>query len=283
MGKSRVAWRVMEEERGTYRDGRWVVDLSVVTDPDLLTPTIAEGVGLRADVAVPDTEHLVDFLANRKCLLVLDGCERALEAIADLVLRLREECPELRILATSRQRLGISGEAVVLVEPMTVPDPSGPVTPDTLAQFEAVSLFVDRATLASAAFRLSEDNAQAVAELCAALEGVPLAVELAAARIGTLSPGGMLRQLTDRYGLLDQGYRDAPERLQSLRACVDWSYDMCYRAGAGAVVPDVGVHRRLRPGGRGGRLFRRRPGRGRDLGHRRLAGGEVGRDSDARP
>lgn len=226
IGKSRVALRVMEDERTTYRDGHWAVDLSLVTDPDLLAPTVAEAVGLRADVAVPDAD-LVDFLANRKCLLVLDGCEQALEAIAELVLRLREECPELRILATSRQRLGISGEAVVLVEPMTVPDPSEPVTADTLAQFEAVALFVDRASLASAAFRLTDDNAQAVAELCAALEGVPLAVELAAARIGTLSPGGMLRQLTNRYGLLDQGYRDAPERLQSLRACVDWSFDAC--------------------------------------------------------
>ena len=227
MGKSRIAWRVMDDERTTYRDGRWAVDLTTVTDGGLLAPTVAEELGLRADVADADPALLVDFLADRKCLLVLDNCERSLEAVTELVVRLRERCPALRILATSRQRLGISGEAVVLVPPMTMPNPAEPATPETLAQFESVTLFVDRASLASAEFRLSADNAQAVAELCVALDGVPLAVELAAARIGTLSPQGMRRQLTDSYGLLDQGYRDAPDRHRSLRACMDWSFDLC--------------------------------------------------------
>ena len=111
--------------------------------------------------------------------------------------------------------------------PLAVPDPAGPTTPDALAEVEAVALFVDRASLTSADFRLTAENAEAVAELCAAVEGVPLAVELAAARIGTLSPQGMLDQLADRYGLLDGGYRDAPDRHRSLRACVDWSFDQC--------------------------------------------------------
>ena len=103
----------------------------------------------------------------------------------------------------------------------------GPTTPDALAQVEAVALFVDRASLASADFRLTDGEREAVAELCSAVEGVPLAVELAAARIGALSPQGMLEQLADRYGLLDGGYRDAPDRHRSLRACVDWSFDLC--------------------------------------------------------
>ncbi len=111
--------------------------------------------------------------------------------------------------------------------PLAVPDPAGPTTPDALAQVEAVALFVDRASLTSADFRLTAENAEAVAELCSAVEGVPLAVELAAARIGALSPQGMLDQLADRYGLLDGGYRDAPDRHRSLRACVDWSFDQC--------------------------------------------------------
>ena len=155
--------------------------------------------------------------------------------------------------------------------------PGGARNAETLAQFESVTLFVDRASLASADFRLSADNAQAVAELCVALDGVPLAVELAAARIETLSPQGMLRQLTDRYGLLDQGYRDAPDRHRSLRACLDWSFDLCSApeqemwcrmsvfaggcdlADARAVCGGDGLDRRRHPD------------------RRRLARGEVGR------
>ena len=175
---------------------------------------------------------------------------------AELVLRLREECPETRILATSRERLGISGEAVVLVPPLTVPDPAGATTPDALAHFEAVALFVDRASLASADFRLTAENADSVAELCAAVEGVPLAVELAAARIGTLSPQGMLEQLADRYGLLDRRL-SGRTRPAPVPACLcGLELRPVHRTGADAVVPDVGVHGRLRPDGGGGRVLR---------------------------
>ena len=118
------------------------------------------------------------------------GASRSWLPVADLVVRLRRACPRLRILATSRERLGISGEAVLLVPPLTIPDPAGPNAPDALPQFESVALFVDRARLASSEFRLKQENAADVAALCAGLEGVPLALELAAARIGTLSPSG---------------------------------------------------------------------------------------------
>jgi predicted ATPase/DNA-binding CsgD family transcriptional regulator len=217
---------VLEDERRTFRDGAWVVDLSDVTDPTLLEPTVARAVGLHADAATSDT-FLADFLADRLALLVLDGCEHLVPAVADLVVRLRETCPRLRILATSRQRLDVSGEAVVLVPPLTTPDPTAATSADALTHVEAVALFVDRARLASSDFQLTDESAQAVAELCAALEGIPLALELAAARIDTLSPQGMVRQLADRYRLLDQGYRDAPSRHRSLRACVEWSFDLC--------------------------------------------------------
>jgi predicted ATPase/DNA-binding CsgD family transcriptional regulator len=206
-----------------------VADLAGLADPTLLEPTIATAVGLHAHTASHDT-FLTDFLAERRALLVLDGCEHVVPAVADLVVRLREACPRLQILATSRQRLGVSGEAVVHVPPMTTPDRTAAHTADGLSHVESVTLFVDRARLASSDFHLTDENAQAVAELCAALEGLPLALELAAARIGTVSPQDMVRQLAARHRLLDGGYRDAPYRHQSLRACVEWSYDLCTAA-----------------------------------------------------
>jgi predicted ATPase/DNA-binding CsgD family transcriptional regulator len=226
VGKTRLALQVLEDERRGFPDGAWVAYLADLADPNLLEPTIASAVGLRSHTATPAT-FLTDFLADRRALLVLDGCERVVPVVADAVVRLREACPELRIVATSRQRLGVSGEAVVLVPPLTTPDPATPHTADALTHIEAVALFVDRARLASSDFELTEENAQAVAELCAALEGIPLALELAAARIGILSPQEMVRQLADRFRLLDQGYRDAPDRHQSLRSCVEWSYELC--------------------------------------------------------
>lgn len=231
IGKSRVARRVVEDERGVYRDGCWVVDLSSVPGPALVATTVAVVLGLRADV---ENGHpagtaglLADFVADREALLVLDGCDRVLEAAADLVHRLRVQCPRLRILVTSRQRLGISGEVLIRVPPLTVPATGTPVPAEALLQFESVSLFVDRARLARPDFRLSSLSASAVAEVCVALEGNPLAIELVAARIDSLTPHTMLEQLSDRYRLLSRGPRDAPERHRSLEACVQWGYDLC--------------------------------------------------------
>ena len=229
VGKTRIAMAVLEGDRRGYPDGSWFVDLGTVPDGALVAATVAETLRLHADAAAPTpdgiAEFVADFVSDREALLVLDGCEHVLDAAAALVLRLRAHCPRLRMLTTSRQRLGITGEAVVLVPPLSVPGTG--VTAEALPQFEAVELFVDRATLARADFTVSETNAQAVAELCAGLEGIPLALELAAARAGSLSPQAMLGQLTDRYGFLSQGYRDLPDRHRSLRACVQWSHDLC--------------------------------------------------------
>ena len=231
IGKSRVANRVLEDERGAYRDGCWLVDLAAVPGPALVATTVAGVLGLHVDVesghGAGTTGLVADFVADREALLVLDGCEHVREAAADLVHRLRLESPRLRILVTSRQRLGISGEVVLRVPPLTLPDPRADVSPEGLPQFEAVSLFVDRAMLARPDFRLSSTNAPAVAELCVALEGNPLALELAAARIESLTPHTMLTQLADRYRLLSRGPRDVPERHRSLEACVHWDFDLC--------------------------------------------------------
>jgi non-specific serine/threonine protein kinase len=231
VGKTRIALTTLEGERRGYPDGCWFVDLGTVPDGALVAATVGGVLQLHADAAAPTpdgvAEFVADFVSDRAALLVLDGCEHVLDATAELVLRLRARCPRLRILATSRQRLGITGEAVVLVPPLTVPERGQVVAAEALPQFEAVELFVDRAMLARSDFVLTEDNAQAVAELCAGLEGIPLALELAAARAGSLSPQTMLGQLTDRYGFLNQGYRDLPDRHRSLRACVQWSHDLC--------------------------------------------------------
>jgi non-specific serine/threonine protein kinase len=231
IGKSRLAHRLAQAERGTFRDGCWLVDLVPVTSAALVSSTVATVLGLRAESGMPDpawtTGRVADFVADREAILVLDGCEHVREAVADLVHRLRVACPRLGILVTSRRRLGISGEVVIRVPPLTVPDPGTRVPPEGLLQFEAVSLFVDRATFARADFRLSAGNAVAIAALCTGLEGNPLAIELAAARAGSLAPHTMLEQLTDRYRLLSGGPRDAPERHRSLSACVQWDYDLC--------------------------------------------------------
>jgi non-specific serine/threonine protein kinase len=229
VGKTRLAGRVVDDERGNHRDGLWWADLSTVGDHEIVLPTVAEALGLCAEAAVPLTEVLVDHVADRHALLVLDGCEPELAEVVDLVLVLRAACPHLAILTTSRQVLGVSGEAVVRVPPLTVPPAGAPVTPEALPQYESVALFVDRASLAGSDFRLTDDNASAVAELCRALEGIPLALELAAARSAALSPAAMLEQMSDHLRLLDDGYVDAPERHRSLVACADWSFDLCDR------------------------------------------------------
>jgi non-specific serine/threonine protein kinase len=229
VGKTRVALRVMELERGSFREGCWAVDLNSVGSVNLVVPTIAASLGLQADASSRSVVGPVaDFVADRQALLVLDGCEHLLDAVAAVVVELRAACPRLRMLGTSRQALGISGETIVAIPPLTVPDPTKPAsTPDALTLVESVELFVDRAGAANSAFALSADNATPVAALCAQLEGVPLAIELAAARSSALSPQDMLGQLGDRYRLLDRGYRDAAERHRSVRACVGWSFGLC--------------------------------------------------------
>jgi predicted ATPase/DNA-binding CsgD family transcriptional regulator len=227
IGKTRVAAQVAADEQGGFRDGVWWADVSTVPDAELVAATVAAALDLRAETAVPLTELIVDHVAERRALLVLDGCERELPAVVQLALVLRTECPRLRILVTSRQVLGISGEAVVRVPSMTVPEPDAAMTPESLPQYESVALFVERAALVGSDFRLTDDNAADVGHLCRELDGIPLALELAASRSAALSPAAMVEQLSDHLRLLDQGYADAPDRHRSLAACADWSFDLC--------------------------------------------------------
>lgn len=187
---------------------------------------MASALDLRVETATSLDEMIVDHVADRRALLVLDGCERQLAAVVDLLVVLRTGCPHLRVLVTSRRILGISGEAVVRVLGMTVPGPDAPMTPETLPQYESVALFVDRAALVGSDFRPTDENSAALGALCRALDGIPLAIELAASRSAALSPATMLEQISDHLPGLDQGYVDAPERHRSLAACADWSYEL---------------------------------------------------------
>jgi len=227
VGKTRVALRVMEEARASYRDGCWVVPLADLVDPDLLSAAVAEALGLQVTDRPWGLDTLADHLAERAALLVLDNCEHLVDTVVELVVGLRARCADLTFLLTSRRPLRLGGESIIVVPPLSHPDGSTVTTPESIAHYEAVSLFLDRATSARTDFALTSDNAPAVAELCRELEGVPLAIELAAARTRALSPQEIRDRLAERLAVLNLGYRDAEARHQTLRACVEWSYDLC--------------------------------------------------------
>jgi predicted ATPase len=159
--------------------------------------------------------------------LVLDNCEHLVEAVAKLVGTLLRSCPELRVLATSREPLGIYGEVTLPVPSLPVPNAQLPASPQETAGIEAVTLFVDRAIAVTPGFALSRDNQAAVAEICRRLDGLPLAIELAAARLRVLTAQEIADRLRDQFRLLDSGPRGAPTRQQTLLSCIEWSYDLC--------------------------------------------------------
>ncbi|MFC4604371.1 ATP-binding protein [Rhodococcus kronopolitis] len=227
VGKTRLALKVAEDSRRAFGDGIRLVELAEVHDPESLKDAVAIAVGLRVRAARPPLDMLVEYLAPRRLLLVLDNCEHLVETVAPLCEVLLRRCPEVRILASSREPLGIDGEAVLRVPPLSLPDPRHASQLDGLPQYEAVTLFVERATAAVPEFALTEENQDAVVGICRQLDGLPLPIELAAARLRAMSPEQIRDRLSDRYRLLSRGSRSAPTRQQSLRACVDWSHDLC--------------------------------------------------------
>jgi predicted ATPase/DNA-binding CsgD family transcriptional regulator len=227
VGKTRVALRVAEEARRTYREGCWVVPLAELSKSELLIPTVAQALDLHGAEGSIQHDTLSDHIADRTALLVLDNSEHLLAAVSALVEGLRATCPNVRFLLTSRRPLRLGGEDVIVVPPLNLPDQVTVATPEGISHYEAVNLFLDRAKAASSDFELTPDNAKAVLDLCRDLEGLPLAIELAAARIRALSPQEISDSLGERLTVLSVGYRDADERHQSLRACVEWSYQLC--------------------------------------------------------
>jgi len=226
VGKTRLALRVARDVRRGFPDGVWLVELAGLRDPQLVGQTLAASLGLHDRSASWSLTWLSDHLAERQMLLVLDNCEHLLSACAVLSNAILRACPGVRILATSRQPLRIDGEQLVAVPPLSAP-PAGRPTFPGVATYEAVSLFVQRATAVHPGFRIGSDNEAVVAAICRRLDGVPLAVELAASRMRALSVDELMARLDDRYKLLTGGSRAALPRQQSLRALVDWSYDLC--------------------------------------------------------
>ena len=209
-----------------FDDGVWWVELAPISDPDLVPQAVARALGVREAPGRSLTEALLEHLESRKALLVLDYCEHLVEGCAALADTLLRSCPNLRILATSREGLSIVGEITWLVPPLSSPDSNSLIPVEELRSYEAINLFVERAEAVVPTFELTEHNAPAVARLCQMLDGMPLAIELAAARVRVLSVEQISSRLEGSFALLTGGSRTALPRQRTLRAAIDWSYEL---------------------------------------------------------
>jgi predicted ATPase len=228
VGKTRLALRAAAEELPRFREGAWLVELQAVRDPEAVSGAVAAVFSLTARAGMSTTETLVEFLRSKQLLLVLDNCEHLLDSVADLVEALERGCPGVVVLATSREGLAIEGERVVPVPVLSAPAVNNDLA--AVGESDAVRLFVERAGWVDPDFELTETNAPAVGQLCRRLDGLPLAIELAAARISAMTTAELARRLDRRFDTLAGGRRRAVQRHQTLRAAIDWSYQLCSEA-----------------------------------------------------
>jgi predicted ATPase/DNA-binding winged helix-turn-helix (wHTH) protein len=226
VGKTRLALRLASHLAHEYRDGVWLVDLSPLSVPDLVVQTIATAVGVREGPQRSVGDALLDNLRHRELLLVLDTCEHLVASCAEIVEALLRGAPALRIVATTREALGVSGETIWRVPSLSLPAASASVSVKALVESEATQLFIERASAVAPSFAPSSDNADAIVRICRRLDGIPLAIELAAARVVVLSPEQIEARLQDRFRLLTGGARTAVARQRTLEATVDWSYQL---------------------------------------------------------
>jgi len=233
-GKTRLALQVAAEMLDDLPDGAWFVDLAPILDPDVVLGALAAVLGLRAQPERPLVETVLEHLKPRELLVVLDNCEHLLGAAAELAEAILRTAPGVRLLATTRERLAVSGEQVWPVPTLGLPAaPAGPMETaevEALVAHEAVMLFVDRARAANVDFEATEQNIAAIVEICGRLDGLPLAIELAAARVRLLAPEQIRVHLQQRFALLTSGRRTALPRQQTLRGAIDWSYDLLSEA-----------------------------------------------------
>lgn len=225
-GKTRLCLQAAADSLDLFPDGVWLVELALLSDPDLVPATIAGVFQIKEQVGHLIGETLVQTLKNKQLLLMLDNCEHLVGAcarVADLLVR---QCPHLKILATGREKLGILGEQTYRVPSLSAPNPADVQTAESLNRFESARLFADRAVLSRSDFKVTDENASALASICYHLDGIPLAIELAAARVRSLSIVEIESKLDMRFRLLTGGSRTAVPRQQTLRALVDWSYDL---------------------------------------------------------
>jgi predicted ATPase/class 3 adenylate cyclase/Flp pilus assembly protein TadD len=225
-GKTRLSLQASADVLEQYPDGVWIVELAPLADPTLIPQAVAEVLNLRESPGDTITKTLLRFLKARAMLLVLDNCEHLLEASARLIDSILKSCPQIRVLVSSREALGIAGEIAYRLPSLSVPNPREPQTPQNLVRHEAVRLFIERATAANPAFALTSQNAQALASVCYRLDGIPLAIELAASRVRAMPLDQIESRLDSRFRLLTGGSRTALPRQQTLRALIDWSYDL---------------------------------------------------------
>ncbi|HSR21748.1 MAG TPA: AAA family ATPase, partial [Anaerolineales bacterium] len=226
IGKTRLSLQAGSMLLDSFTDGVWHVELEALTETDLVLPTVAGALGLREQEGQSLLATLQNHARTKTALLVLDNCEHLLDACARLADALLRSCPQVRILATSREALGIAGEALYRVPTLGLPDPQHLPPPDRLSQYDSVKLFIERAVAVKSDFSVTNANAPAVAQVCSRLDGIPLAIELAAARVRGLTPEQISQRLDDRFHLLTGGSRTALPRQQTLRAMIEWSYDL---------------------------------------------------------
>ncbi len=222
-GKTRLALRVAADLREDFADDIWLIELAPLVNSALVAQTIGSALGIHELGSRPILEILTDFLRAKNLLLILDNCEHLIRACAHITDQLLHTCGKLRILATSREALAIAGETTFRVPSLALPDSQSAVF-DHLIQYEAIQLFAARALAATSEFQLTKENASVVSQICRRLDGMPLAIELAAARIKSLSVEEIAARLDDRFHLLTNGSRTAPLRQQTLAATLDWSY-----------------------------------------------------------
>jgi predicted ATPase/class 3 adenylate cyclase len=225
-GKSRLSLQAGMECLHQFSDGVWLAELAPVTDPTLVPQTVLSIFNLREDSQRSALEILIDHLRPKTLLLLLDNCEHLIEACAQISEALLHACPGLRILASSREPLGIDGEAAYRVPSLRAPNPANLPSLDELQKVDSIRLFIERAATAKPGFALTDHNAFSLAQICSRLDGIPLAIELAASRVKVLSPEQIAARLDDRFRLLTGGSRTALPRQQTLRAMIDWSYSL---------------------------------------------------------
>ena len=225
IGKSRLSIQAGFALLNDFPNGMWLVELAPLSDPELVPQTVFTTLGLIEQPGRSLLEILTDFLRSKRALLILDNCEHLIQACAQLAQTILHSCPDLHILATSREALGIPGETLCIVPTLTTPDPLQ-ATLETLPHYEAAQLFIERAQSAVASFQLTEENLAVITQICYQLDGIPLAIELAAARVKLLSVEDIAARLDDRFRLLTGGARTALPRHQTLQALIDWSHDL---------------------------------------------------------
>ena len=225
IGKTRLGIEISSNLAPDFAHGTYLVPLAPISESGFVLPTIARSVGIREAPDYPLSENLSTYLRDKQVLLLLDNFEHVIGAATE-VAELLSHCPDLKLLVTSRELLRVYGEYDYPVPPLSLPEPDRLPDLEALSQYEAVALFLQRAQAVSPGFKLTEQSAHVVADICVRLDGLPLAIELAAARVLVLPPEELLARLNNRFGLLRGGPRNLPERQQSLQATLDWSYNL---------------------------------------------------------